>query len=828
MQEQLVEQIKRNKARKGLPLGIQFFIALLLLAAGAVLLMYVLHENKYFSSGNDAWGHLFKSDLMYQNLKEGNLFPLFTNLWYNGVQPYRYWGPLTYYILAGLQWLADGDVESSYYLFAGVSFFVGGTGWLLWGISTRRMLLCSFISIVWFFLPENTRVYFCEGNIPRMVTAIIIPYLIYFIWLFVQKNKNWASFFITILVAMMALRHLMISAMMGIAAFLFLVLHSVGTKNLLRSIEVIISMLLGYVLAGIWIVPALVGGLVAMNSEASASVMESLTYSLQSTLDPLNRITGITDTFYYGISIILISVIGIILANKKWKAGYYTNLVILLCTTPALVPLLSKLPLSQLLWMMRFATIAYAFFFWSFIEWRNLRRYFVLLLCILLLVDCLPSLNIDRYYTQSRGATIDEIAVAKKITSQRVAIIDLSYLGSYPSWELCSGDDKLMYTFGWAWQGASTATNIVMLNTAIEKGHYEFLFDRCVELGNDTVIILKELIGKANETEEHLVEAAAMSGYQVYLETEKSLVFHFDAPEEFAVKTRYKGFGIGEYVDQIVFPYPTFIGESLYIDDYTVDELAIYETLFLSGFEYYDRVIAENMVTELADRGVRIVIDMNHIPLVEENKRMYFLGVVAQDIDFETMFPTIVYKGETMFMARFPEEYTNWNTKYIEGIKNVWGSADYYGQELDFVGTGENENIVFLGFNLLYFCTQTEDVNAFKILDDCFDTKLYELPERTIIPIEVEYSFNKIVIDTPVANVNTTIAYQDNFVSEDGIMNQNHLLFVTKEHTEITLFYPHLKEGLIVSLTGALAMIVWAVIIKLIDRRKKRQLNKGE
>lgn len=821
MHEQLAGQTNKEETKRRLLFGAQLVISVFLLAAGAVVLIFFLRENHYYASGNDAWGHLFKSNLMYQNLKKGNIYPLFTNLWYNGVQPYRYWGPLTYYILAGLQWLAGGDIEASYYLFAGVSFFIGGIGWLLWGISTRRMLLCAFISLTWFFLPENIRVYFCEGNIPRMVTAIIIPYLVYFIWLFVTRNKNWAVFFIAILVAMMALSHLMISAMMGIASFIFLLIWGFENKKMLKPAEVIVSMLLGYVLAGIWIVPALIGGLVAMNSEASASVMESLTYSLSSTLDPFNRISGITDTFYYGISIIAIAVIGIVLSEKKWKAGYYTNIIILICTTPAMVPLLSKLPLSQLLWMMRFATIAYAFFLWSFIEWKNLRRFMVLFLCILLAVDCIPSLNIDRYYTQSKGAVIDELAAAKQITSQRVAIIDLSYLGSYPSWELCNGDKPVQYTFGWAWQGASTATNIVMLNTAIEKGHYEFLFDRCVELGNDTVIVLKELIAKANETEEHLVEAAAMSGYQTYLETDKAIVFHFDAPPAFAIKTRYKGFGIGAYVDQIVFPYPTFIGESMNIEDYDIDELAEYETLYLSGFEYYTLENAERIVKELADRGVRVVIDMNHIPVVEENKRMYFLGVVAQDISFETMFPTINFKGETMYMSRFPEEYSTWNTKYIEGVQNVWGTADYYGQELSFVGTNNNDNIIFLGFNLLYFCTQTEDENAYKILDECFDTRLYELPKREIIPIKIDYSFQKIVIDTPEANVNTAIAFQDNFVSNDGIINQNHLLFVTKKHTEITLIYPYLKQGMLVSMIGVILTILWAILIARIDRRKK-------
>lgn len=817
-----------TKKRKLLPIGVQFLISILFLAAGAFLVMYVLWEHNYYASGNDIWGHLFKSNLLYQNMMKGNYYPLFTEFWYNGIQPYRYWAPLPYYILAGLQYLANGDAINSYFLFAGLSFFVGGAGWLLWGVSTRRMTLCTFIAFLWFFMPENFRVYFCEGNIPRMVTAFLIPYLVYFLWLFVQKEKKWAAGFISVLTALIALSHLMISAMMGIAAFVFLVFFAFENKKYLRALEAIVSMILGYVLIGIWLVPALVGGLVGMDPEASTSVMKSLTYSLWSSLNPMNRINGVTDTFYYGISIILISLLGILFAERKGKAGYYTNIIILLCTTPALVPVLSKLPLSQLLWMMRFATIAYAFFLWSFIEWKNARRYFILALSVLILIDCLPSLLFSRYYTQTRGNFVSELNTAKEITKQRVNLLDFSYLGSYPSWELCNGDHAAAYTFGWAWQGAATASNIVKLNTAMENGNYEYLFDRCVSLGDDTVLILKQHVTNKKETKTHLVEAAEASGYYLYSETNEAYIFHFDVVKNFAVQTKYEGIAIGKYAGDIVFPYPAFVGGSDNIEDYTVKELSGYKIIYLSGFEYNDRKTAEKMVTELADKGVRIVIDMNHIPVVKENKRMYFLGVVAQDIQFNTSYPTLTYRGKNYDTATFPKGFTSWNTKYLDGITNKLGTADYYGQKLTFAGTNENKNIMFLGFNLLFYGMQTQDPSIYQILNNCLQMELNELPKRTIVPITVKYKSNQILIDTVVTGVNTTIAYQDNYRSKDHIVNQDNLLFVTKKHTKITLVYPFLKKGEAVSVAGIVGILMWRLIIAFIDRLRKKNVEQGD
>ena len=822
------EQMNTDTKGRLVPIGIKFIFAVLIMAAGAFLLMNVIKEKGYYLSGYDTWGHFFKSNIMYHGIMEGDYYPLYTNLWYNGMQPYRYWAPVTYYILAFLQWLGQGNTITSYYYFVGFSFFVSGCGWLLWGISTRRMALCTFLGLMWLLLPDNMCVFFAAGNIPRVVTAIILPYLTYFIWLFIQKDKKIAALFITLLISLMALTHLMISAMMGIGTFIFMVFYVIANKKFLKAFEVIVSMLIGYVIAGIWLIPALVGGMVDMDAEASAGVLVYFTYPFKTSLNPFNRITGVVDLYYYGIAIFLISILGIIFAKNKVKAGFYTNLVILFCTTPAVIPILSKLPMSQLFWMHRFTTIAYAFFIWSVIEWKNIKKYFTIILITILFIDCIPSFMLSKYYIQTKGNFADEIQIAKEISNQRVCLMDLSLLGSYPSYELCVGENAAQYTFGWAWQGATTASNIVMLNTALEKGEYEYLFDRCIELGNDTVIILKDQVVKANKTYSDLINAATDSNYYVYKETNEAFIFHMDTPETFGVVTKYRGFGIGKYADEITFPYPTFIGASNHIDDYSVDELAEYETLYLSGFEYHDRVKAERMVTELANRGVRVVIDMDHIPIVKENKRVYFLGVVAQDISFTEAFPTITYKDEKMYLSSFPEDHYTWNTKYIEGVSNILGTADYYDQELAFIGTNENENIIFIGFNLFYYCIQTSDQNAFKILNDSFNAKLYELPERALVPIDIKYEKDKIVIDTPVENVNTTIAYQDNFVSDNNIMKQNNLLYVTEKHTEIELIYPYKKPGMIVSAAGVGVAFIWMVIIHIIDRKQKIKKAVGD
>lgn len=806
---------------------LNFFFSCCLLFFVAAAFTLFLKKYHYFSSGNDTWGHLFKSDLLYQSIKEGNFYPLYTKLWYNGLQPYRYWAPLPYYFLAVLQFLAGGSVEGAYYLFAGASIFIGGLGWLLWGYRTNRMYFCTFVALLWFFLPENIRVYFCEGNVPRMTTAIVIPYLLYFIWLFIRVKKNYAMPFIMLCMGLIVLSHVMISAMMGIGTFLFLLYDVLSSRQYLRSFQVLAGMLLCYALAGIWLIPALSGGLMGMDSGATLSVMETMTSTLKNSLDAFNRIDGVIDTVYYGLSIAVVSVLGIILSPSGKKAGYITFLTIMVLTTPQAVVFLSKLPLSQLFWMQRFATIAYAFFIWSMIEWKSIRRYFLILLGVFILADCLPSFMISRYYTQTAGPLNDEIKMTKEITAQRTVLMDLSSYASYPSWEFCTGENKIPYTFGWAWQGAVTAPNIVMLNTALEKEAYAYLFDRCLELGNDTVLIKKGQIGENGKTKEDVLENASKSGYQLYKETNDTMIFCREGvPENFGVKTEYEGIAIGNHAGLITLDYPRIEeGNSVYLDEYTFEELSGYRVIYLSGFQYHKRSDAEELVKKLGDFGVKVVLDMSNIPVDSFNHRMYFLDVYAQYITLEKRFPTLYYKEQPIETLDFAKDYSTWNTLYIDGAEKILGTAEYAGQYLNFLGTSENGNIIFAGFNLFFHASESNDGNVFTILDDLLGMKRNSIPEREIIPIQIEESADGMVILTPVKGVNTTLAYQDIFISDQPLESRNNLLYLEEDRTEIRYKYPMFLKGMAVSILGLLVTLAFFVWIK---RGKSKHISNGE
>ena len=109
------------------------------------------------------------------------------------------------------------------------------------------------------------------------------------------------------------------------------------------------------------------------------------------------------------------------------------------------------------------------------------------------------------------------------------------------------------------------------------------------------------------------------------------------------------------------------------------------------------------------------------------------------------------------------------------------------------------------------------------VQDQQFDllVLLHDLPVRTVVPIDVEYKDHTIEIYSEYDNVNTTLAYQDIFNSEQPIRMQNNFLFVDKGTTVITYSYPYLSAGILLTIFGLSgeALVLWFLF------KKSKKLN---
>jgi uncharacterized membrane protein len=401
------------------------------------------------------------------------------------------------------------------------------------------------------------------------------------------------------------------------------------------------------------------------------------------------------------------------------------------------------------------------------------------------------------------------ITNAKDITKQRMALMDFSKYTSFAPYYISGVGKRVNYTFGAGWEGAATASSIVRLNASVESGWYIYLFDRALELGNDTVLIPIDNLKEKSKDLERLIEAAAISGYYPVENDGFNILFHKDTPEQFGVITHYQAIAIGEAASGIALVFPSFEeGSKTNINDYSFEELCSYSTIYLSGFTYDNKIAAEELLKKLAESGVNIFIDMNRIPVDPIKKSMELFGVTSQSITFSDTFPVFSYQGTTYTSLDFTSGNGNWNTVYILGLEDVEGSCDMSNRILPFLGTAGNKNLHFIGLNIMYYLQTTRDMELQKLAEAIFQCKCSSVPERKVVPISILKDNHQITIQSDYDQVNTTLSYIDIFQSDQDIHTTNNLISVNAGTTVIRMKYPHVEKGLAVTAIGIILAIL--------------------
>lgn len=818
---------KNGQGKKNIWTMLKVFGALFLFAVIAVAVMYSMEISGNYPQGSDTLCHLYRADVLLRNIKNGVYYPLYDNMWYNGVEIMRYWAPVPLYILAALEAIS-GSMLGGYLLFVASVFFVGAAGWLLLGIKLNRIGLSVFIGIIWFFLPENMRLIILDGNLPRVVINTAMPFLLFAVWNVIGE-KRWKHVMpLTLLVSFIGLCHIGIALMAVATLIIFLCFYGKCNRCWQEVRIVLVSVVIGMLITGIWLIPSLHGS-GAGNSAGGNQVMQYFFESAFVSLNPVPRWNGNLTVFYYGASVLVISIIGIVLGTKKTLPGFVTGVIIFICTTKSVFQLFEKLPFSQFLWMIRFVTISMAFVMLSVLLWKGLKRYVVCLLCVLLIVDCIPSY---RYVYEEEGNRVADVSAnhnalaesllinkAKEITKQRMAIFDLSTYGAFAPYYVTGVEKKVPYTFGAGWEGARTAKNIVMLNSAIENGLYAYVFDRSFELGTDTLVFDITVLKNRENDVERLIAEGVRQGYYLVERTKKNLLFHKETEECFGVISHYENIAIGTAATDIAMLYPTFEeGRSSHLEDYTVEELSAYQRIYLSDFTYRDKSEAEAMLLELANQGVKIFIDMNKVPVNEKTNLQEIFGVGVQTITFRDSFPTITYNEAEYTTRGFVSGMEEWKANYLIGLSKVTGTGELNGVQLPFSGIKNHENIVFLGYNFVYYAEVSSDIIGVELLSEIFDVAQEKLPERTPVPLEITFEDKAITIQSEQSGVNTTLANIDIFHSDREIREENNLIVVDEGTTVLTMRYPYFTEGILLTAFGFLAFI--GDIIYLYHRNK--------
>ncbi len=836
------------RQRGGVSLPVRWSLFALILVGYAVvglLVAFLASRSGNYLDGTDAMYYVHRGDFLYKSItREGNWFPLIDMAWYNGVETWRYWSPLPAYILAGCQGLMGGSANGGFLLFSALLYFLDGAVWLHIGRTHDRPWLGAFLGALWFFVPNTSvQMLFSEGVLARAMTMPVLPLLFVYVHdYFTCPQKRFSSLPKLIVCFLLLLWcHIGWGGMVAITLLIYLLFRFFSQMKQPRTQRVMISpmvvcVLLAFLIDGIALLPSLKGGITGLDS---SDVMATYFQSLRMSVDPFRYVgQGVWNRWmyaeapYYGLTALAVTLLGLLCARREVKPGFATALTILLLSTPTAYQILVYLPGNQYLWMTRFLSIALCVFLVAVFFWRSLKKWILGLFAVLFALEVLCTLVLVTHSTNplSPDAYRDHLSEAmlidqgKAVATQRMSVVD-PYDSEIDSIYVSSsyGQRAVPTSFGQGVQAAVNYPNLVNLNQAAENESYLYLFDRFLELGNDTVIVPVELqhssSGRVTRDVEALTQAARRVGYSQVAANDSYLLFHLDqAPQgHFGVVSKYRAAAIGTGVGDIAVGFPAVEElDDVVLDHYAFDELKDYDVLYLAGFSYDDKETAEDLVLRLSQSGTRVLIMADGIPDEERTGSKTFLGVSCNRVNFQNGYPALDTIDGVLYCSLFPSGYSkDWQTVYVNGLDQVWGTiTDVPEGKMDFYGTVKNDNIVFIGLALTYHYALTQDPAVGQLLSHALTLSPDELPQRQVVPIDLTYQDNVITIDAPCDNVNTTLSFHDIFRADREIRSLHHLTAVDRGRTQIRLVYPYLVPSLSVTLVGLLLTAAYLVLIR--------------
>ena len=145
----------------------------------AWILMLMISHSGIYPAGADVMTHLYKADLICRSVAEGDFFPGYDPMWYNGVEALRFWSPLSSYVLALCQWLASGNPFGGYILYNGLVFWMGALVFFFVGCKKGQPAAGIFFGPLWMLLPGNLLMIYGEGNLARAFGLVLLPLLLW-------------------------------------------------------------------------------------------------------------------------------------------------------------------------------------------------------------------------------------------------------------------------------------------------------------------------------------------------------------------------------------------------------------------------------------------------------------------------------------------------------------------------------------------------------------------------------------------------------------------------------------------------------------------------
>ncbi len=701
-----------------------------------------------YPTGWDAWGHLFKAQYLSAQMAQGHSYPALLPWWYDGLELFRYWSPLPIYILSALKSLGGSVFLAGAWLVPAAAAF-GGLSWLFYA---RRLGWAAAVAagLAWTVWPDHVWVALLDGNLPRVVATALLPLLfLTFLDSLELRRWPWSAIGVIILLQLVVLCHAMIAAMVAVAMAVFCLFYWLVSGVRFRGVvRGTILLALGVLSSAWWLLPSLSGG---MTSISTASIREAILSQ--------PSLFQVQDARAFFSNIASLGLLVWVLLT--WKNRHPVSKALWVCgllgigvTIPWVVPFYLALPLSHLMWPARFASLLPVAVLGAFLvptsrpsdapigepeaggsglgTWR--RRAPALLPALVVIGLSVASGVGAQGLVHTGERNPDVLAVARELTQRRpgwrVALLDLGHLTSQAAFDL-SDPGRREQIYGFAYQGAAIGPALVLMNTALEHEDYAYAVDRAWQCGATDLVVGTKWVNPSL-----IVEAASAAGFGDAA-TYGSLLLLTRPASPQAFVAPYTAVAIGRLSAIISMLFPSVETGRARLDSYTENELAQYDTVFLTGVEWESRTRAEQLVRGYVKGGGHVIVDLTQFPKGILNDCPSFLGVAGERVSLNQMPAMLVGQG-TLQLQPLSKEFNPWVAVVPQGLDQVDISFGYYGQPAALLGTKKLEggDVTFIGMNLPYHAYLTRDPEALSLLAGLLGTEPGAVPNRTAVPLE--------------------------------------------------------------------------------------------
>ncbi len=726
-----------------------WLLSLLLLAVcTAGLALWVWYGGKGQPIGQYVWEHLYGGDFTGYH---PSFFSLFASQ-----------APLPYGIYT-LAMHITGSVQYSYFVLLALLYGVGAVGWLIWSKGKERILLCAALAVAWFVSPPMLYMVFVQGYLPLAFCLAGVPYLFYFVYEYLEYRKLNMLYGIAFCVFCMVLSHPVAVAVTLTALVVFLLLYGLMNKEWKKTLTTMAAAGVGILFSCFWLAPVVKSGLVSMTEELP----------LESILDAIYPIyMGSDSMLYIGVAVFGVAVLGALCSNWRRAAGFWTAAicaVVLVCLHKSLLLMIG---MAVLLGLVSAALL----------RWRPCPRWVLFACAVLLLAD-----GIFAYHgTQPWTDTQQKVALPQELQQQWV-----SALGDVMPEE---GNHVIQ-------NRRLNAVRSRHMEEAFEAGHYYYVFDRSLESGAGVVMADRKKV--APERMDKLMDAATKSGYRYQNDVQEAYVFYRETPAQFGTTAAYRGIGIGTSAYYASWLFPDMQeGESPYPEDYSVEELSRYKTVYLSGWKVRDRQTLEALLGQLAERNINVVL--------EAGAGTPLFGTQTEELTVAGNMPALSGKVN---LPELPLEMLARGVT-LKNLEETWIWGEKNGRREAVAGT--RASVRLIGLQLPSYAAREARVEYLPALETMLDMEAGNHPQRKVVEIAYQKSNGTMTVHAPQNGVILPFSYVGPVSAHAGQKTKVHgLLQMQTDILVLQASYSLL--GIVLTGAGILLAICYMVFV-----RKKR------